>query len=210
MVNKQEPLSSRCCEALDIFNEIRHQELNKYFCTFSAEPYLEAAELIWECQRHNGRIHTTGIGKPAHICGYAASLLSSTGTPTYFLHGTEAVHGSCGQIVTGDVVICISNSGETSELKATVCAIKNNGGKILGITGNPNSWLAQNSDVHLFAGVSSEGDVLNRAPRASVLAETLVLQRLSIVLQTGYGLTPAQYIKWHPGGMLGRLRKDEE
>ena len=109
-----------------------------------------------------------------------------------------------------DVVICISNSGETSELKATVCAIKNNGGKILGITGNPNSWLAQNSDVHLFAGVSSEGDVLNRAPRASVLAETLVLQRLSIVLQTGYGLTPAQYIKWHPGGMLGRLRKDEE
>ena len=95
-------------------------------------------------------------------------------------------------------------------MKATVCAIKSNGGKILSITGNPESWLAQHSDVHLFAGVSSEGDMLNRAPRTSVLAETLVLQRLSIVLQTGYGLTPAQYIKWHPGGMLGHLRNDEQ
>lgn len=139
--------------------------------------------------RKGGRIHATGIGKRAHLCGYAASLLSSTGTPTYYLHGTEAVHGSCGQLVEGDVVICISNSGETAELKATVQAVRENGGRIVAITGNPASWLAKNADVHLFAGVSQEGDSLNRAPRLSVLAEMMVLQRLSIVLQANYGLT---------------------
>lgn len=78
-------------------------------------------------QKRGNRVHITGIGKPGHVSEYGASLLSSTGTPTYFLHGTEAVHGSCGQLVPGDVVIAISNSGETAELKATVTAIRNNG-----------------------------------------------------------------------------------
>ena len=83
----------------------------------------------------------TGIGKPGHVAGYAASLLSSTGTPTYELHGTECVHGSAGQVVPGDVVIAISNSGETAELKATVETLKNNGAKIISVTGKPESWL---------------------------------------------------------------------
>ncbi len=203
-------LSDGCADALERFNEACIRELDRCFHEFSEGPYLEAAALILECQRHGGRVHTTGIGKPAHICTYAASLLSSTGTPTYFLHGTEAVHGSCGQLVEGDVVICISNSGETAELKATVRAIKNNGGKIIAITGGLSSWLADHADVRLYAGVTAEGDVLDRAPRLSVLAEIVAVQRLSIVLQTNYGLTPAQYIKWHPGGTLGRLREDEQ
>ena len=91
-------------------------------------PALErAAELILAAKAAGKRLHISGIGKPAHLAGYAASLFSSTGTPAYFLHGTEAVHGSCGQLVPGDVVIFISNSGETAEMKATVSAVKNNG-----------------------------------------------------------------------------------
>lgn len=169
----------------------------------------EAAELIRLAQRDGKRLHVSGIGKPAHIAGYAASLLSSTGTPTYFLHGTEAVHGSCGQLVEGDVVIFISNSGETAEMRATVDAIKNNGCKVIGITRDASSWLAKKSDVHLTAHASQEGGPLNRAPRMSIIAETLVLQALSIVLQADIELTPKQYIKWHPGGKLGELRKEE-
>ena len=118
----------------------------------------------------------TGIGKCSHVSTYAASLLSSTGNPAYYLHGTEAVHGSCGQLAAGDVVIAISNSGETGELKATVLAVQNNGCKVIGVSGNPDSWLARESDAFLFAGVKAEGGPLNRAPRASVLAELLTLQ----------------------------------
>ena len=102
----------------------------KEFCAFLAqqtpEAYEDAVALIEECRAAGHRVHVTGIGKPGHVAGYGASLLSSTGTPSYFLHGTEAVHGSCGRLEEGDVVIAISNSGETVELKATVLAVKNN------------------------------------------------------------------------------------
>lgn len=198
--------------AIAAFDQACEQELLKYFKTTDSDldAYIRAADLIHTCQQTGHRVHATGIGKPAHLCGYAASLLSSTGTPSYFLHGTEAVHGSCGQLIAGDVVICISNSGETAELKATVTAIQNNGCKIIAITGNPQSWLASHADVHLFAGVSQEGDALNRAPRISILAEAIVIQKLSILLQTDFGLTPQQYVKWHPGGSLGHLRENEK
>lgn len=172
--------------------------------------YVKAAELILASRQKGGRLHITGIGKPGHVSGYGASLLSSTGTPTYFLHGTEAVHGSCGQLEPGDVVICISNSGETSEMKTTVNAIKNNGCEVIGVSGNPDSWLAKQSAAHLYAGVCCEGGPLNRAPRASILAESFVLQRLSVLLQADRGLDPKQYVMWHPGGTLGQLRDNEK
>lgn len=170
----------------------------------------EAAQLIIAAKHAGNRVHISGIGKPAHIAGYAASLFSSTGTPTYFLHGTEAVHGSCGQLVPGDVVIFISNSGETGEMKATVSAVRNNACKVIGISGNPDSWLAKNSDIHLLAHVDREGGPLDRAPRASILAETLVLQALSVLLQSDAAVSPTQYVKWHPGGALGHLRENEK
>ncbi|MFQ8759286.1 MAG: SIS domain-containing protein [Intestinimonas sp.] len=129
--------------------------------------------------------------------------------PAYFLHGTEAVHGSCGQLVAGDVVICISNSGETAELKATVIAVKNNGCKVIGVTGDPGSWLARNSDLHLLPGWGRRGP-LNRAPRSSILAELLTLQALSVALQADCGQTPADYVRCHPGGKLGQLREGRE
>ncbi|MEA5012261.1 MAG: SIS domain-containing protein [Angelakisella sp.] len=192
------------------FIETVKTEFDNFSQTIENNTYDEAAKIILEAEKNGNRVHITGIGKPSHIASYMASLLSSTGTPTYFLHGTEAVHGSCGQLVKGDVVICISNSGETAELKSTVIAIKNNGCKVIAVTGNPNSWLARVSDAHLFAGVKAEGGPLNRAPRSSILAEALILQGLSVVLQSIRGVTPQQYITWHPGGTLGALRDNEK
>ena len=96
---------------LSQFLEISKEEFLKSLGQIDETMLHRAAELIWEAEAKGNRIHITGIGKPAHVASYMASLLSSTGTPTYFLHGTEAVHGSCGQLVRGVVVICISNSG---------------------------------------------------------------------------------------------------
>ena len=156
------------------------------------------------------RIHITGIGKPSHVAQYGASLMSSIAVPTYFLDGTEAVHGSCGQLRAGDAVICISNSGETMEMRATVTAIANNGCKVIGISRSPDSWLARHADVHLTVRVDQEGGPMNRAPISSVLLENIVLQALSVRLQAHYGLTPQEYVRHHPGGTLGRLRPEEQ
>lgn len=170
----------------------------------------KAADMIFAAKLAGNRLHITGIGKPAHIAGYIASLFSSTGMPTYFLHGTEAVHGSAGQLERGDIVICISNSGETAEMKATVQAIQNNGCTVIGVSGNPASWLAKASALHLTAHVDNEGGQLNRAPRASILAETLLLQALSVLLQANSSITPQNYVRRHPGGALGKLRDNEK
>ena len=185
------------------------QELSYTLKDVDEEGYMQAAQLIWDSQENGGRLHITGIGKPAHIANYAASLISSTGTPTYFLHGTEAVHGSCGQLKNGDVVICISNSGETVEMKATATAIRKNGCKVISLTGNPDSWLSRFADVSLVAGAKQEGGPLNRAPRISILAETIALQILSVILQAKRKITPQEYVQRHPGGALGQLRAGE-
>lgn len=184
-------------------------DLTAYIEQMDLSDIEAAANLIIEAGKSGNRLHVSGIGKPGHIAGYISSLISSTGTPTYFLHGTEAVHGSCGQLTEGDVVIFISNSGETSEMKSTVLAIKNNGCKVIGVSGNPESWLAKESEVHLYAGVPKEGGPMNRAPRMSILAETLVLQTLSVYLQSYVDISPQDYVKRHPGGALGQLRKGE-
>jgi len=192
------------------------------FCNFTLEEtikiikYLDydllksAAEMIINAKNTGNRLHVSGIGKPAYIAGYIASLMSSTGTPTYVLHGTEAVHGSCGQLVQNDIVIFISNSGNTSEMKATVQAVKNNGCKVIGVTGNPDSWLAKESNIYLLAHIDNEGGPLNRAPRTSILAEMITLQALSVLLQSDANVKPEQYVKWHPGGSLGQLRDNEK
>ncbi len=195
---------------LRTFIDISKKESTEFLDNISYDAVKKAGDIIIAAKKAGNRLHISGIGKPAHIAGYAASLISSTGTPAYFLHGTEAVHGSCGQLVAGDVVIMISNSGETAEMKATVAAIKNNGCKVIGISGKSESWLAKESDAFLFAGIQEEGGPLNRAPRMSIIAETFVLQALSIYLQAERGLDPKQYVKWHPGGALGHLRENEK
>ena len=197
-------------QAVNTFLTSAKEEFAAFAEQINAESYEEAAALILESQKNGGRLHITGIGKPGHVAAYMASLLSSTGNPCYFLHGTEAVHGSCGQLVAGDVVIAISNSGETSELKSTVLAVKNNGCKIIGVSGKSESWLAKESDAFLFAGVGAEGGPLNRAPRNSILAEILTLQALSVALQVEQDWDPIKYVRCHPGGKLGELREGEK
>ena len=197
-------------QAVDAFFSAVDTEFNAFLKARSAADYEKAVALILAAQAKGGRIHVTGIGKCSHVATYTASLLSSTGNPAYYLHGTEAVHGSCGQLAAGDVVIAISNSGETGELKATVLAVKNNGCKVVGVSGNPESWLARESDAFLFAGVRAEGGPLNRAPRNSVLAELLTLQALSVALQVEKDWDPVKYVRCHPGGKLGQLRENEK
>lgn len=184
-------------------------QLNNFVTKIDAEKLAQAQAIILQAEQHNNRVHITGIGKPSYVAGYIASLLSSTGTPAYVLDGTEAVHGSSGQIIAGDVVIAISNSGETAELKATIQTLKNNGAKIIGVTGNLDSAIAKSADVTLFAGVKAEGDNLNKPPRSSILAEIIVLQCLSVLLQESKQLDLAQYLKWHPGGSLGADIREE-
>ncbi|EMS74177.1 putative sugar phosphate isomerase involved in capsule formation [Ruminiclostridium cellobioparum subsp. termitidis CT1112] len=188
------------------FINITLEEINSLKSEISVKMYEKPIKLVMEAEENGNRVHITGIGKPGHVAGYIASLLSSTGTPAYELHGTEAVHGSAGQVKPGDVVIAISNSGETAELKATVTTLKNNGAKIIAVTGKRESWLAKKGDAYLYAGVENEGDPLNRAPRASILAEVFVLQILSLLLQCKKGITSQQYVRWHPGGSLGKMR----
>lgn len=194
----------------DAFKNSAQTEFESCLASLDENDFQPAVHLIQTAQKNGNRIHITGIGKLGHVASYMASLLSSTGTPTYFLHGTEAVHGSCGQLVAGDVVICISNSGETSEMKSTAVAIRNNGCKVIGVTGNPKSWLATFADAHLTAKVANEGGPLNRAPRNSILAENLVLQALSVILQEQRSMTPQEYVLRHPGGSLGQLRENEK
>jgi len=203
-------LNTECKQAVEQFYASAEAELNQFISARSPEDYEAAAALIIDSQASGGRIHVTGIGKCSHVATYVASLLSSTGNPAYYLHGTEAVHGSCGQLTQGDVVIAISNSGETAELKATVLAVKNNGCKTIGVSGNADSWLAKNTDAFLFAGVKAEGGPMNRAPRNSVLAELLTLQALSVALQANKNWDPVRYVRCHPGGALGQIRDNEK
>lgn len=196
-------------KALDNFLEAVNEQVTHTITSTDKKALGKAADIIQKSVKNGGRVHVTGIGKPGHLAGYIASLISSTGTPAYFLDGTEAVHGSSGQLSEGDVVIAVSNSGNTDELMATISCIKNNGCEVIGVTGNPQSKLAYNSDVCLIADIDREGGPLNRAPRNSILAETLVLQMLSVILQSDCNVTPEQYVKHHPHGALGKLRENE-
>ncbi len=196
--------------AVPIFLDIAIEELSKLRAKISDETYFKrAADLITLIESRGGRIHVTGIGKPEYVAGYVSALLSSTGAPAYFLHGTECVHGSAGQVVPGDLVIAISNSGETVEMRAAITALKRNGALVLGVSGNPNSWLAAISDEFLYAGVEREGSPLNFEPRASILAEIYTLAALSIELQSRKNITHTHYNSWHPGGTIGNETSDQ-
>ncbi len=180
------------------------------FCGGQNEDFFApAVRLIVDAADHGNRVHIMGIGKPNHVAGYGAALMSSISVPAYHLDGTEVVHGSAGQLREGDVVICLSNSGETTEMRSALMTVKQNGAKIIGVSRDPDSYLAGQSDVHLVARAEKEGGPLNRAPMSSVLLECLVLQGLSVCLEMHYGLTPQEYVKRHPGGKLGQLRDGE-
>ena len=195
-------LSAAGADALAAF-DIALEELGALRKRLDPESFERAVALLREVEAAGGRVHVTGIGKPEHVASYAASLLASTGTPATFLHGTEAVHGSAGQVVRGDLVIAISNSGAT-ELVATADAVRALGARVIAVTGSPRSPLAARADLVLDAGVAREGGGLGFAPRASVAAELLVLAALSAALESARGFTRAEYHARHRGGELGK------
>ncbi|HSE98521.1 MAG TPA: SIS domain-containing protein [Blastocatellia bacterium] len=202
-------LSIDAGEAIEMFFDLAVDELLDLRTRAEIDAIEQAAGLILECESRGGRVHVTGIGKSEHVARYFASLLSSTGTPAYFLHATECIHGSAGQVCSSDVTIAISNSGTTPELMCAVEALRNVGSKIIGVSGNRRSPLAVVADVLIYAGVYNEGGELNLVPRASILAKIYVLCALSVALETHKGLTREQYARWHPGGALGRLARGE-
>jgi sugar/nucleoside kinase (ribokinase family)/D-arabinose 5-phosphate isomerase GutQ len=162
-----------------------------------------AVDMIRTAEARGGRVHLTGVGKPEHVARYAASLLCSVGTQATFLHATETLHGSLGQVDPRDVVIAISNSGNTRELCEATVAIKEHGAQLIAVTGNPASELSHLADLVINAPVEQEGGVLGLAPRISVLAEVCVLAALSVALEAARGLTLEQYGRWHRAGTLG-------
>lgn len=178
-------------------------EILSYIDQIDKEDLIKASCLIMESKKEYGRVHITGVGKTSYVARYIAALNSSIGVPTYYLDTTEAVHGSIGQISKEDVVIAISNSGQTVELKQTILALKKIDIKVISVSGGIDSWLKDNADVFLYAGVAHEGDDLNKPPRASVLVEIIILQCLSILLQEENRLDLKTYYVNHPGGALG-------
>jgi arabinose-5-phosphate isomerase len=209
---KQEKQAIRMMDAgneVEAFFDLAVQEMAALRTRAEVDAIETAANLILEQENHGGRVHFTGIGKSEHIARYASSLLSSTGTPAYFLHATECVHGSAGQVRNSDTVIAISNSGSTPELLHAIDVVREFGVKVISITGQPQSPLARVSDVVLYAGVENEGGVLNLVPRASILAKIYVLSALSVALEVHKGLTREQYALWHPSGALGRKARGE-
>jgi arabinose-5-phosphate isomerase len=196
------PASFARSEAIDFF-DVALAELSTLRERVDPAAFDGAVALIRAAEAGGGRVHVTGIGKPEHVAHYAASVLSSTGTPATFLHGTEAVHGSAGQVVSGDVVIAISNSGETEELHRALEAVRGLGAKLIAVTGELGSRLGRIADVVLDAGVAREGGGLGFAPRNSVAAEVLVLAALSALLESERGFRRAEYHARHPSGKLG-------
>jgi arabinose-5-phosphate isomerase len=196
-------------EAVESFFDLVLGELTNLRSGIEAETIGEAARLILEAESQGGRVHVTGIGKSEHVARYFASLLSSTGTPAYFLHATECAHGSAGQVRENDVTIAISNSGSTPELMFAVDVLRGFGIKIIAISSEPKSPLAQVADVLIRIGIENEGGELNLVPRVSVLAKIYVLCALSVALESHKGLTREQYARWHPGGNLGRIARGE-
>jgi arabinose-5-phosphate isomerase len=190
------------------FLEAAPHELQRLAGRLDRQAIARVAQLVRDAEAEGGRVHVTGIGKSEHVARYVAGLLSSTGTPATFLHGTEVLHGSVGQLRPGDVVIAISNSGTTAELLAGVDATQAFGARLVAVTADTASPLAQRAEVTLEVGVEREGDPLELAPRASVLAQTLALQALSVELQVGRGFTRQDYHRRHRGGALGLRSAD--
>ena len=163
--------------------------------------FTAAVSLILACR---GRLIVSGIGKSGHIARKIASTMSSTGTPAYFVHPAEACHGDLGMITRNDLLLALSYSGEAEELILIVPLIKRQGAKLIAITGNPQSSLAREADVHLDAGVAREACPLNLAPTASTTAALALGDALAVALLDAQGFGADDFARSHPGGALGR------
>ncbi|HGG58296.1 MAG TPA: KpsF/GutQ family sugar-phosphate isomerase [Gammaproteobacteria bacterium] len=163
--------------------------------------FVEACQLLYGCR---GRVVVTGMGKSGHIGGKAAATLASTGTPAFFVHPGEASHGDLGMITDEDVVIAISNSGETDEILTILPLIKRLHAPLITMTGNPESRLARQADVNLDISVEQEACPLNLAPTTSTTVTLALCDALAVSLLKGRGFTAEDFARSPPGGKLGR------
>jgi len=163
--------------------------------------FVAAVALILNCR---GRVVVSGIGKSGHIARKLAATLASTGTPAFFVHPAEASHGDLGMITPDDVVVMLSNSGETDELTLLTPHLKRQGARIVALTGNEQSSLAQAADVHLDVAVDVEACPLGLAPTASTTAALALGDALALALLDARGFSVEDFARSHPGGSLGR------
>ena len=168
---------------------------------FLNEDFENAVNFIHQSK---GRVIVTGIGKSANIATKIVATLNSTGTPAIFMHAADAIHGDLGIIQKNDVVVCISKSGNTPEIKVLLPLIKNYGNKIIAITGNPTSFLGTNADFLLNSFVEKEADPNNLAPTTSTTAQLVMGDALAICLLHLNNFSSKDFAKYHPGGALGK------
>jgi len=165
------------------------------------DDFANAVTLVYNSK---GRVIITGIGKSAIIANKIVATLNSTGTPSVFMHAADAIHGDLGLILEDDVVICISKSGNTPEIKVLVPFIKNAKNKLIAITGNDKSFLAQQADFILNAYVAQEACPNNLAPTTSTTAQLVIGDALAVCLLELRGFSSKDFAKYHPGGALGK------
>jgi arabinose-5-phosphate isomerase len=163
--------------------------------------FAQSVELI---SNSKGRVIVTGIGKSANIAHKMVATFNSTGTPAIYMHAADAIHGDLGMVQKDDIVICLSKSGNTPEIKVLIPLFKTWGNKIIAIVSNPESYLAQNSDYVLLAHVKSEACPNNLAPTSSSTAQLVMGDALAVCLLEQKGFTSKDFAKYHPGGSLGK------
>ncbi|MDA9908226.1 KpsF/GutQ family sugar-phosphate isomerase [Flavobacteriaceae bacterium] len=176
-------------------------EAIKNLATLIDQSFTDAVEYIYNS---NGRVIITGIGKSAIIANKIVATLNSTGTPAIFMHAADAIHGDLGTILEQDVVICISKSGTTPEIKVLVPLIKVRGNKLVAITSNRDSFLGQQADFILNAFVEKEACPNNLAPTTSTTAQLVIGDALAVCLLDLKGFSSKDFAKFHPGGSLGK------
>jgi arabinose-5-phosphate isomerase len=163
--------------------------------------FVDAVASVRDCR---GRVVVSGIGKSGHVARKLAATLASTGTPAFFVHAAEASHGDLGMITPDDIVIMLSNSGETDELVSLAPHVRRQGAALIAMTGNAGSSLAQAADIHLDAAVDAEACPLGLAPTASTTAMQALGDALALALLDARGFSADDFARSHPGGALGR------
>jgi arabinose-5-phosphate isomerase len=169
--------------------------------TLLDDNFVKAVEIIYQS---SGRLVVTGIGKSAIIAQKIVATLNSTGTPSLFLHASEAIHGDLGMVQPGDVVICISKSGNSPEIKVLVPLLKRFGNKLIAITGNVTSFLGKEADYTLNTYVAEEACPNNLAPTNSTTAQLVIGDAIAVCLMQARNFTAEDFAKYHPGGALGK------
>ncbi len=203
LLQNDKPLSAQKNAPLALAREILSLEASEIQALARRldDTFLKAVHLILQCQ---GRVVVTGMGKSGHIGGKIASTLASTGTPAFFMHPAEASHGDLGMIAAGDIVIALSNSGESDEVLAILSPLKRLGAKIIAISGNERSSLAKAADVHISAHVEKEACPLGLAPTSSTTVALALGDALALCVLDQRDFTAEDFARSHPGGSLGR------